>query len=143
MLKNEAGRTESLRTGVVTRTFESTTVRALVQPATRQRDFVYDISYLAANKNFVYGGVFDKTLVEVTVRSGDLPSGFRVDTKTLVFIENEAYIVRSCESDMSEGGFFYRLVVKRTDSPDIAQVVISGIRATYTLTAVNPVVVIS
>ena len=34
--------------------------RAVLLPSNTVRDFVYDLTYVAANKNFAYGGFFDK-----------------------------------------------------------------------------------
>jgi hypothetical protein len=34
--------------------------RAILMPSNTVRDFVYDLTYVAANKNFAYGAFFDK-----------------------------------------------------------------------------------
>jgi hypothetical protein len=48
-------------TGVITESNTSYTINkfhAVLLPETLQRDFAYDLSYIAANKNFTYGGLF-------------------------------------------------------------------------------------
>jgi len=53
--------TQGAATGEIARTFTSEDVkRALVLPAAEARKFVYDLSYIAANNNFVQGAYFDQ-----------------------------------------------------------------------------------
>ena len=46
--------------------------RAIFLPARAFRDFAYDLSFIAANKNFTYGGFFDKKLRRVLVDRRDI-----------------------------------------------------------------------
>ena len=48
--------------------------RAIVLPKDIKRDFIYDLSYIAANKNFTYGAYFDhgKRVFIIDVR--DIPT---------------------------------------------------------------------
>ena len=43
-------------------------------PAKRQRDFVYDLAYIAAQKNFTEGGFFDHEIISVVFLASDIPS---------------------------------------------------------------------
>lgn len=50
--------------------------RAIMLPNEFKRDFDYDLSYLAANKNFTYGGFFDVGQRIVLIDRNDLPSTY-------------------------------------------------------------------
>ena len=51
---------DNLQTGKMSQDKQEITIkRAIVGPALALRDFVYDLSFIAANKNFTYGGFFD------------------------------------------------------------------------------------
>ena len=52
--------TEDPATGVLEKVWKRVPIRrAVVLPAQETRSFVYDLSFIAANKNFTYGGLFD------------------------------------------------------------------------------------
>lgn len=46
--------------------------RAMLLPTRSKRDFVYDLSYIAANKAFTYGGNFDKSYRFIYIDAKDL-----------------------------------------------------------------------
>ena len=46
--------------------------RAIVLPMKEIRDFAYDLSYIAANKNFTYGGFYDSNNRIVIVENKDV-----------------------------------------------------------------------
>lgn len=46
--------------------------RAILLPTRSKRDYVYDLSYIAANKAFTYGGNFDKSYRFIYVDEKDL-----------------------------------------------------------------------
>lgn len=80
--------------------------RAIVSPASQAGDFVYDLSFIAANKNFTYGGFFDTTqrYVIFDVRDIDKASDieFAPDRNTdRVIINSRLYeIVRVIEAEI-------------------------------------------
>lgn len=47
--------------------------KVLILPGPSKRDFVYDLSYIAANKNFTYGGFFTAGQKVIVVRRIDMP----------------------------------------------------------------------
>jgi len=54
--------TYNLETGAVTPSEVDTTIRhAIILPAKTNREFSYDLAYIAVNKNFTYGGEYDAT----------------------------------------------------------------------------------
>jgi len=60
-------------TGQVTRAFTTIDIRrGVVLPEKTTRDFAYDLSYIASNKNFTYGGFFDKSKRKIILDNKDL-----------------------------------------------------------------------
>lgn len=143
-LKNELERATNYQTGSLTRTYESFTLAdCMVRPVTLNRDFAYGLSFLAANKNFTFGGKFDKGVRQVTILRDRLPQGFRVDLRTLIFIDNDPCIIKLVEKDETEGHWFYRLIVVQTESADLASVSVQPARVEIALSTVNPTVIIA
>lgn len=141
--KNETVRSRNTQTGAFSREFEVASAKSLIMPANSQRDVIYDLSFIAANKNFTYGGAFDKELKEVTVRKALLPQGFEITLRTLIYINNRAHMIRSVEEDMSAGEFFYRIIAKRTEQVDLGQTIIQSLIAATIVRTINPTVVIA
>lgn len=62
-----------VQTGKITRVYEAYSIRrAIVLPADLMRTFIYDLTYVAANKNFAYGGLFDKTMKVFIIDKKDI-----------------------------------------------------------------------
>jgi hypothetical protein len=62
-----------VQTGKITREYATFKVRkAIVLPADLMRTFIYDLTYVAANKNFAYGGLFDKTMKVFIIDKKDI-----------------------------------------------------------------------
>lgn len=53
--------------------------RAIVLPNRLSTDFAYDLTFIASNKNFTYGGLFDINRRRIIVDRRDLPTDFRID----------------------------------------------------------------
>lgn len=138
--RNEATRSVNRQTGAVARTFHSVTARCLVEESDGKKDFIYDISYVKGNSNFVMGGLFDSELVWVTVRSVSL-NGFVPTTNTLIFLNKKAYLVAKISEEKSASRY-YRLLARRTESSDLAGIVATGTAVTI-LRTVAPTVVIA
>ena len=83
------------KTGVTTRTFTTTNIRrAIVLESRQQRDFEYDLSFIAANKNFTMGGFFDVAERFMVLELRDLPNGFKADINDHVYIDNRRYEIK-------------------------------------------------
>ena len=81
------GTSVDLATGIETSTDVQVDVRrAVVLPAKSARAFFYDLSYIAANKNFTYGGMVDQVQRIVIVDRRDLPSNFVADQNTFLVV---------------------------------------------------------
>jgi len=70
-----------IQTGEITRTYSDyNIIRAIVLPKNIKRDFSYDLSFIAANKNFTYGGFYDVNTRIVMIERKDLKvSGVKLD----------------------------------------------------------------
>lgn len=138
--KNEATRSVNRLTGVVARTFTNATARCLVEESDGKKDFIYDISFVKGNSNFVMGGIFDSELVWVTVRKVSL-NGFVPNTNTLIFLAGKAYQCSKITIEKSSG-HYYRILARRTESSDLTGVVATGTAAIINR-AIAPTVVIA
>lgn len=115
-----------LETGRKTVTQDSKTVnRAIVLPATTQRDFVYDLTFIASNKNFTYGGLFDKHRRKVFIDRQDLPPDFEIKLGYILIIAGKHYDVKGVD-DYVDGfpdqPIAYELDVEQATNIDIGNV---------------------
>jgi hypothetical protein len=84
--------TNNVRTGVIAREYDSYTIwKAIILPAILDRSFVYDLAYIASNKNFTTGGYFDRTKRAIMIDAADLPKDFQPRVKDHVEFEDERY----------------------------------------------------
>jgi hypothetical protein len=105
--------TTNLQTGEKTATQEVVRVRrAIVQPARFHRDFVYDLAFISANKDFTTGGFFDTGDRRVIIDAYDLPKGWEPTLNQHVIIGGERYEVRAFNE--YEAGMGYILTVRET-----------------------------
>jgi hypothetical protein len=82
--------------------------RAVLLPNKIKRDFAYDLSYVAANKNFTYGATFVSGQRNLLIDSKDVPSDFIFTIKDSI-IYNE----RRCEIvDIQDLEYAYLVKIK-------------------------------
>lgn len=113
------GQTVDLETGVITVTHDSVKVdRAIVLPFSRDRDFAYDLTFIASNKNFTYGGLFDKNRRKVYVDKDDLPSDFEIKLGYYFVIQGKRFDVKVV--DDYGNGLAYDLDVEQLTNIDLA-----------------------
>ena len=80
IIKNTTGVPNPI-TGVVVDSVVSATIRrAIVLPERVLKDYEYDLSFIAANKNFTYGGFFDNSETVVIIEKRDMPDTVNLDT---------------------------------------------------------------
>lgn len=97
IIKKPTNNAYNLETGATTRTYTSMTIRrAIVLPRKFKIDYIYDLSFVAANKNFTYGGLFGTSDVVVIVDVKDLGS-FTVDETTIVTYDGHDYNIKAYE----------------------------------------------
>lgn len=80
--------------GTTVRTYNTYNImKAIVLPTNEQRDFVYDLAFIAANKNFTTGGYFGVDALEIIVDLQDLPVGVSLTVNEQILIGNRKYQV--------------------------------------------------
>lgn len=63
----------NVETGRITRTFSENKIKkAVVLPKNQTWDFIYDLAYVAASKNFTYGGFFAQSDTIVILDKNDI-----------------------------------------------------------------------
>ena len=86
--------TPNLETGDKDETRDSVTVnRAIVLPTKQDRRFEYDLAFIAAAKNFTYGGTYDRTSRTFVIDAGDLPIDFEIELGFQIVYRNTMYEV--------------------------------------------------
>lgn len=72
-VRHPVSESADVTTGKTLRVFDVTTVRrAIVMPAEKARTAIYDLTYIASNKNFGYGGFFEENNTVVLFDYRDL-----------------------------------------------------------------------
>ena len=88
--------TYNLETGQITRDLTYIKIRrGIVLPERHFKDFEYDLSFIAANKNFTYGGIFERGVRNVIIDVKDLPDSFVITTEMYAVFENRRYEIQS------------------------------------------------
>jgi hypothetical protein len=92
IIKTPTSRSTDYDTGVMTSTYTEYTIkRAVLLPTEILRKFVYDLSFIAANKNFTYGGMFDLSTKVMLIDEKDLADGYTPTIKDSAIIRNRKY----------------------------------------------------
>jgi len=103
--------THNLETGVINRTFDVLRIRrAVVLQARMIRDFEYDLSYIAANKNFTYGGFFDHRTRWIIIDGKDISSGFEPHEDMHIVISSKRYELKEIQEIIGGHGYILRIV---------------------------------
>jgi len=103
--------TVNLETGATTVDESSFKIaKAIVLGNKETRAAIYDLTFLAANKNFVYGGLFDKTTRVLVVDNRDLPSGYTPTLDHRCILEDERYQFKSIEKTVPSAGWLITCV---------------------------------
>ena len=109
LLSKDSGTLNPL-TGSITVTEDLHNIkRAIVMPAREKSDFVYDIAYLAANKNFTSGGFFNSSTVDLIVDGSDLPEDYDFSKTNTVVIAKREYEFVDHKDYMLGVGYVIRL----------------------------------
>lgn len=94
------------RTGQVATTEVTITIRkAVFLPEMTSRDFAFTLSYLAANKNFVYGAGFDTRSSTLLIDSKDVPADFQPTTNFHVTYDGRRYSVKKVQEGTRNQGW--------------------------------------
>jgi len=128
----------NLETGEKDITYDAVHIRrAIVQPAREHRDFVYDLAYISANKDFTAGGFFDASDRRVIVDARDLPATWVVDENQFVIFDNRSYEIKSHRDFAQNMG--YILVLRETKGQKIVRIMERNSVLTLQQTAVGVV----
>lgn len=71
--------------------------RAVLVTAKSIRAFAYDLAFIAANKNFTYGGFFDHKTRTMLVDRRDVPTSFPLDLNMHVLFNGRRWEVKAVE----------------------------------------------
>ena len=72
--------------------------KAVLLPTKLHRKFAQDIAYLAANKNFTYGALFDEKISLFIIDSRDLPSkAMQLEMDHFIFMNHQRFVIKSAE----------------------------------------------
>lgn len=122
-LYHQVSETVDLTTGVKTVTKEKITVkRAILLPTVIRSNFAYDLAYIAANKNFTYGGIFSTDTRDIIIDRGDIKNFTFDDYKNIyIIIDGRRYeITEYKELDYKSA---YHLKIKVTQGAQLSQIV--------------------
>lgn len=96
---------KDLETGEVTRPNRSFDIRrAIALPERRIPDFIYDLSYIAANKNFAYGGQFSSSTRLVIIDAKDVPRDFNLSIGDEVIFDKQLHALKSMTDTANKKG---------------------------------------
>lgn len=103
-----ADETTDFETGAITTVnTEHKVKRAIEVPEGSGRKFAYDIAFLAANKNFTYGGNYDINSKVVLVHSRDLPKTYTPSLDNVINFRSKPYrITKIDELALNQGWIF-------------------------------------
>lgn len=100
-----------VETGVITRQWEEYNIlRAVVLPVDTARKFSYDLSFIAANRNFVYGGFYDNKdrIILIDAKDIRLNDGQTIEVSWRIRLEDEYYEVSHIEEAQRKSAFMIR-----------------------------------
>lgn len=88
--------------------------RAIILPRKITPDFSYDLSFIAANKNFTYGGFYTVSDRKIIIDKSDVGSSFDFETDDVLFIQSKGYVIKSIEK-YDEGGNVLAYLIVATE----------------------------
>jgi hypothetical protein len=79
--------------------------RGIALPAKLAPAFAYDLAFVAANKNFTYGGIFGSSTRLVILDGKDIPSDFEIAEDDELLYENKVHAVKAINPTATKKGF--------------------------------------
>ncbi len=89
-----------------TRTSRTEVGRVIVLPSQVDREFAYDLAFIAAAKNFTYGGFFDTTERRFIFDTNELPIDFEIKQGMYLIFNDLRYDVKRVEAFEDGRAFF-------------------------------------
>ena len=111
--------TPNLQTGSQTRSFKSYRInKAIPLPEKQVSRFVYDLAFIAANRNFTQGAYFEQGTRQILIDRADLPSGVTITQDCVIHFQNQRYEVSNISEAEVDAG--YLVTVKRVQGSTLA-----------------------
>ncbi|KKM98412.1 hypothetical protein LCGC14_1158170 [marine sediment metagenome] len=105
-----ATQTQNVETGAIVRTYTTITIRrAAVLPDNMTRSFIYDLSFIAANNNFVGGGFFDKHARVLLIDAKDFPNGFIPNMDDHIEYDGQRYEVTGIQPAEQRRAYLFKV----------------------------------
>lgn len=121
----------NVQTGVITRTYQVIDIeRAPVLHKIANRKFVYDLAYIAADKNFTEGAFFDQGGRVIILDAHDLPKGFEPTLNDFLVFRTQRYEIKQLET--IEELAIYHLSVLQIDNQNSERWVTAKNKVTLT-----------
>lgn len=79
--------------------------RAVVLKGEDVRKFVYDLTFIASNKNFTYGGLFDEMMRLIIIDAKQLPALFDFDQDDIIYYDSLRYEIKAIDRYEDNRGF--------------------------------------
>jgi hypothetical protein len=117
VIKRVLTSTQDVKTGQIVRTFQTIPIkRVIVLPTRDLRNFIYDLTFVAANKNFTYGGLFDEKTRTMIIDIKDAPKGFVLTMNDHLVFETRRHEIKAF--DLAEHNQGWLLQCIELDSSD-------------------------
>ena len=91
--------------------------RAPVLPDNLDRSFIYDLSYIAANNNFVGGAYFDRHIRTLIIDAKDLPKDFIPNLNDHVEFDDIRYEIKKITHLEKRKGYLLRVEAIDSSEP--------------------------
>ena len=122
-LYHQSSETIDLTTGKKSVVIDKLSVlRVILLPKTIKSDFAYDLSFIAANKNFTYGGVFSADTRQIIIDCRDIGS-FTFDDRQNIYIIIDGRRFEISEVTELDYRAAYHLRIKETKGAQLSQVI--------------------
>ena len=109
---------QDILTGDITQVYDEYLIkRVIILPSRNMRDFIYDLSYIAANKNFTYGGFFDSRSRWMIIDIKDCPRGFTLTENCNIVFETRQYEIKEFTlAEHNQGWLIHAYSLDSSDS---------------------------
>jgi len=105
--------------------------KGILCPSILTKKFFYDLSFIAANKNFTYGGNIDLKTRFMILDGAELPKNFEITTDDMVVCNMIRYAIR--QSDDLDYGLGYLLALTNIQNSQPYQELSINVGNTFTL----------
>lgn len=95
------------RTGKVTITRDSFRInKAILLPTTAEANFSYDLTFIASNKNFTYGGIYDTNERRLILDGNDLPNQFEPNVGHSIIFDGKRWDIKEAQKFQIGKGYY-------------------------------------